>query len=382
MSDRFEQNASKPAGEKAIYAKKFIVTADQPNIIRLVNSIGFVKFWEAWIVPDEGGKALPFIMGVEDFDGNRSWNILMEIVGDPLNWFKGGILNSIRGEDGKKKYIWEDRAPNAFLIAKWNGDISQASGSWEPRKQYAFNCIPRTLEVDKQTGRSFNWTIENKKTQILSIGQTVFDYLKGIRENYGDTDTFDINIKKTGSGQFNTKYEVYKAEKTTFPIAEVGYLTDAEKAYDTWDLLKECAPTSDDIIFDKLGKQIKVISEAMGIDFIGKLQASVGNRPQVEVSSTNSRLDEDKSISPLDDSAVPSAPAQQVAPVRAARTVAPAPSSEPVKMLPCPHCQKDTPENATECPHCHGIIAGPCSACQKVSHLSLTSCPGCGASFL
>lgn len=374
MFDLNEDNRSKTTFVKKVK----IEGGGVPNILRLVDYEKPVTFFESWIICDDGEKR-PFILGQVDSKGASKWNVLLEIVGDPLKWYQGGILHSRKADDGSQDFVWSRKAPEVFNMVKYNDDLTEASGGWAPKQMKAWECITRGTEKGED-GVEYNYCVKNNKMQILAISSFLAKDLKVLEENSGNPDEFDINIVKTGSGKTGTRYTIAKIEKTKSPLVVVGGLTDAEKAYARVDKDAAFAPTSAADILKYLEKKITKVSEAMGIDFIGKLYAETGTQASAPVSAPASK----QSAPDSDDANIPFTQSGKPLPTRVAAQ--PQQPAQPqvtldVKMIPCMHCGQDIPETAQECPHCKNIVAGPCSACGVVSSLTLTECPNCHVSF-
>lgn len=64
----------------------------------------------------------------------------------------------------------------------------------------------------------YNWIVWNRelnKPQIYNAGISVFTQLADIYEDWGEPDSYDITIKRTGSGQFDTEYSVTPVKTST-----------------------------------------------------------------------------------------------------------------------------------------------------------------------
>jgi hypothetical protein len=384
-------------GVRKAFAKKYKVLGPSvPNIGRILDYGNPMTYFEAWIICDDGEKR-PFIFGTYNTKKETQFNILMEIVGDPLRFFQGGILHSTKGED-EKNYTWKDKAPQVFNMVKWNDDLTGDSGSWEPKPFKAWNFIARGNETGED-GVSFNWCIKNNKTQVLSISSHIAKNLVILQENSGNPNDYDINIVKTGAGRTGTKYSIAKPEKVMFPLVVVGDLSAAEQAYVKVNLDTEFVPTSHMDILTHLERKITAISEAMGIDFIGRLYAETGKGPSAKLTSTPSRLVTADAALPTptappvtpvaqaaatpdtDDSAIPTTSGTTLPHRAIATEVTPVSPAASVSTVLCVHCKKDIPDNVKDCPFCNQVVMGPCSSCGFVSSLSLSACPNCKASF-
>lgn len=63
----------------------------------------------------------------------------------------------------------------------------------------------------------YNWVVWNrdlKKAQVYSAGVSVFKQLAELYDEWGEPTEFDITIKRTGSGQYDTEYNVNPVPKS------------------------------------------------------------------------------------------------------------------------------------------------------------------------
>ena len=365
MGDRFHANVdSREEGGKRLgfQGKRVNVESNKPALMRIVDPNNFVKIYESWIVCDDD-IARPFIFGTESAEGT-DYNVLMEIVGDPERWFKGGIFESIKGTDGKQKFIWEERAPEAFMIAKGDG-----KNGFKPKKRFVFNAIPRFGEMNENNDY-VEYSKENKATQALNIPQTAFNALSTVKDNHGDLDTYDVVLRKTGTTFMDTKYAFERADKNAFPKTVIGGLSAEEQAYAVIDLAKEFAPTSNEDIYEYLKGKIAAMDASAGTDYLAKLQKSVGAPATV---STRSAAPAPVSA-PVAQPAAASAPARSAtpAPARAAAPAAPAAGHV------CHLCKTPVKDDDMNCPKCGNQTGVPCIDCGTIFSIYDTICPHCG----
>ena len=85
----------------------------------------------------------------------------------------------------------------------------------------------------------YNWVVVNRDAgtaHVYQSGSSVFNQISELVDDWGDPREFDITIKRTGSGQTDTKYTVNAVppKMTTEPSEE-----DLSKA-DSIDLIKAC----------------------------------------------------------------------------------------------------------------------------------------------
>jgi len=78
-------------------------------------------------------------------------------------------------------------------------------------------------EGDKPRYAWIMWNRELKKPQIFGAGVSIYGQIADLVEDWGDPTTFDITIKRTGSGQTDTEYSVV-------PVKQSNDLTEAEQA--------------------------------------------------------------------------------------------------------------------------------------------------------
>lgn len=95
---------------------------------------------------------------------------------------------------------------------------------------------PAVTTFDGQKLR-YNWVVWNrdlKRPQVYGAGVSVFSQLAELVEEWGEPTDFDITIKRTGSGQFDTNYSVT-------PVRTSDDLTkDEQEAVKEIDLLELC----------------------------------------------------------------------------------------------------------------------------------------------
>lgn len=388
MEDRFHSNVTTGEGQgNSLGPKcKFVpITSNIPNIMRIVDPEGFAKYYESWIVCDDGTKR-PFIVGLDHAKEGKSYNALMEIIGDADRWCKGGILESIKDSvTGKQKFIWESKAPEIFLKVRYNGDPTGNEGSWKPKPQYVFNVIARAGEQNSETGAYEFYSQLNKKTQVLKSGQMLFNALVTVADNNGELDTYDVNVYKTGSGKTDTQYTAYKAEKSKYPLTVVGGLSQEEQSYECWDFAKEFAPTSAADILNYLEKSIAEADRVLGKNIISKLYSEAGKTqdptiaPSVQTQQAQTQV---RSVAPAQASVAATVTAQ--APVR---SVAPARVIETAPVVPqstgysCHNCQTAITSDTEYCPSCSTQVGGPCQQCGKIFSIYDSKCPHCGKDY-
>ena len=372
MGDRFHANVdSREEGGKRLgfQGKRVNVESNKPALMRIVDPNNFVKIYESWIMCDDD-IARPFIFGTESAEGT-DFNILMEIVGDPERWFKGGIFESIKDQTTQKqKFIWEDRAPEAFMIAKGDG-----KNGFKPKKRFVFNAIPRFGEMNENNDY-IEYSKENKATQALIIPQTAFNALSTVKDNHGDLDTYDVVLRKTGTTFTDTKYAFERADKNAFPKTVIGGLSAEEQAYATVDLAKEFAPTSNEDIYEFLKGKIAAIDASAGTDYLARLQKSVGASATVSTRTAAPAPSVGRTApapQPAAAAAPSATPARSAAPARAA-----APAAPVVAGHVCHLCKTPVKDDDMNCPQCGNQVGVPCIDCGAIFSIYDTICPHCG----
>ena len=373
MGNRLQSNVDDREGGSGFSGPNYkqVVLNQGNSLMRIVDPESFVRFYEVWPIGDDG-KPHRFTVAIEFARGEeieRDFNILCEMAGDPYprQWFKGGLFESIKDPvTNGQKFVWEERAPEAFLIMKGND-----KNSFKPKLKFAWNCIPRFGEMDENNDYHM-YCEENKKTQVLVAGQMVLNELSKISQNNGELDTYDVVINRTGEGR-DTKYTVNKAEKDKFAKTVIGGLSADEKAYERWDLVEELKVSSPQEIYDALKETIAKIDASAGTDYLARLQRQIGNTETVST----------RTAAPV--AATPAATPAQPAPV-AQRAVAPAPVTQRA-VAPaatkhvCNSCKTPVADDAENCPKCGTMVGGPCQECGKVFSIYDTVCPHCGKEY-
>jgi RNA polymerase subunit RPABC4/transcription elongation factor Spt4 len=406
-NDKSQENT----GSKKDDPMLFKIQGDKANICRIVNSDKYVKYLESWIMCDDNIKR-PFIVGMEYYDEALGktvweWSPLRDILGDPLNFYRGGLLETVKGPNGKQS-VWED-TPEVYNILFFNNDpVNKKQGSWEAKKKFAMEVLPRgtACDVDKETGEAFNWAVDNKHFKVLECGPMLFDSIATLRSTYGDVSDYDINCVRTGTDLTNTKYSAAKVDPTTSTriasICKVGALTEEEKAYTHPDLVKRYAVASADYILEHLDNTLINLDTLTGRSDhlkISKQQTPSSSRAsapaaaktpaQASAPVTAAQVPNAAPVEPVstkidafDDSGIPDSPAK-AAPVaqtgRVGRLAAKA--AAPAKTVVCGYCQATIDANAQVCPSCNGANLVPCDDCGKPFSQWETTCPYCGKTY-
>lgn len=353
MSDKMSKYASE-IGEfdapKGDYAKQITIQKDTPNPIRLVDTPnGVERYYISWIICDDDKKR-PFILE-NDLEGK---SVLMKILGEKDNFYKGGILESVKDETTNKgKLVWESKDPELLLRIAYNNDPSGQDGSWKPKEEYMFNAIQRNPDRDEQGTLSF-WCKENKHTKLLKMGIMAYKSLQDVRINDGELSEYDINYLKKGAG-YSTKHNILKAGAAV-PNVVIGSLTEEEKVYIRYDLTKEAALTSSSDILRLLRNTIARIDTISGTNWISILEKSAGQEPALAPQTETSTV-------------------KQTVPTRVStRKVA-----EQTEL--CGYCKKSIPLNQEICPECKNVLQEPCTKCGVLFSVFADTCPSCGQTY-
>lgn len=394
-ASRWDNDGSKEGGGRQADPSLYTIVADKPNICRLVNASGYIKTWESWIVGDDN-KKLPYVIGREYFDEKtgmvvKEWSPLLKIIGNPETYYRGGLLETIKGDDGGKKAVWE-KDPEVFNIIFKNNDLMTDQGSWQAKKTYYWELIPRgnSCDMDKETGELFNWAVDNKHTKYVKAGQQVFDAINALRAVNGDPSGYDISLTKTGQGRNNTKYGALKPDtqqnERLRAIVKQGALSSEEKAYARVNLMELTKVTDADTIITRLSNTIRRLDELTGSNFYETLTAMLPNRPAAStqtfrtsaVNSTPPAQPKAAAHEDFDDSAVPTGEPEAPAEPTVGRRRMKAASTDTVV---CGKCKTTIDANVEVCPSCGEQNLTPCDACGKKFSQFKTKCPHCGQDY-
>jgi len=332
------------------------IQKEVPNPIRLVDTPnGVERYYVSWIICDDDKKR-PFILE-NDFEGK---SILLKLLGDKENFYKGGILESVKDPvTNKGKYVWEDKDPELLLRVAYNNDPTGDAGSWKPREEYIFNAIQRNPDKD-ESGTLYFWCKENKQTKLLKMGVMAYKNLQDVRLNDGELSEYDINYLKKGTG-YGTKHNILKAGANV-PNVVIGPLTEDEKSYTRNDLQKEAKLTSSSDILKYLRNTISRIDTIKGTNWIMQLESLARQQEgQVEVQQPAPQV---------------AVPPQAATPSRVASRVA-----APVAKEICGYCKKEIPMNSVTCPACNNVLQEPCAKCGTLFSVFETICPSCKTEY-
>lgn len=413
------------------------ISINPSAVVRIVAPESVVKCWRMWPLCDDGKKR-PYIIA-NDFEGD---SLLAKMLGDylPYKYFKGGILESERDElSGQKRYIYEQQDPELFFRLCYNDDKSSNNGSWRPTRDFIFNAIDRKVENEGDYMGQF-WCVVHKHTKLLRMPITGFEKLKTLIEQHGRLDEYDIFYEKTGRSR-NTNHNLTKAGEKN-QLAYFGFLTEEEKAYERYDLKKECALSSATYALKYLSPQIERISSILGIDYISQFEVQSKQEKELWGVSDEENAQELSQLDPnvthtqyipgrIPQSSIPESVPQVAQAAQVTQVpVSPAPqpvvqppvqpfvqssvqaqvdstplpqntematpqqlpvrgrvpivSAEPtVPVITCPYCQAKVPDNIEVCSNCNNRLMEPCQKCQTMFSILATKCPNekCGAVY-
>ena len=337
------------------------------NLVRIIDPENDISFWESWITCSSDGVKRSFIV-YNSFEGA---SILGKIIGDVKFFFKGGILETKKGESGHAEYKWNSSIdPEIIDIVRNNGDKINDNSGWKPKQKFIFNTIDR-----RDT-----WCKDNKKTKILRIGRSLGEELVLIEESNGPVDQYDINIIRSGQGMRGTTYKPTVPgafAKDKFPNIVFGPISEEERAYAMQDLKKITGLKSATSVLKYLREHIIRVGKVMGQDFIPALEAQA--EAELEVWNTN----KDASVTPIEksfgdsaanDSAVPFTDTKKEESSRAPKA--------DVKQEACYKCSALNPVDAEKCSSCQTLLLQACDTCHKMVSVTATECPECKSKFI
>ena len=380
------------------YAKEVKVLSGTSNVIRFIDGgESFLTYEISWIPYEDetDGKIGPFIVR----NGIEGSSILGEMLGQG-KYFKGGYLESVKGNIGKV-FIHQSKDPELFkaMTEYWN-PAYQGTGSCKPREEFMFNVISRNPDIID--GVPINWCAKEKHTKILRLGKPALASLSIVENNDGSVSEYDINYSKQGTGK-NTVHQMMKAGVNVTYVVP-GLLTEEEMKYTRYPLADIVKLSSAFAILKHIPTKIKRMDSVMGTNFYARFekQAEIENIEWEKVkaqSPANAVMQ-----NPFDDSAVPPAGSDMVAPSIVAPTSAPAtvvtpatPVSGPVPSrrvkasadasttvvatTECFACKKQIPQGSIICPECKTTLLEPCPECQNLFGVNEKECPVCHTVF-
>jgi ribosomal protein L40E len=390
MSDNFDAYSTPPKSENSRqYVKHSMLKPERedhfPNVLRIVDGPECQRYYVAWILCDDAVKR-PFIVKNE----HEGAGILNEIIGDRDNYYRGGILETIKDDNGQKSYKWNSlEDPEIMDYVRFNNDRATGDKGWSTKVSYIMNDIDRCDEVitDEKTKQKkvINYCKENKHTKALDVGQQIFDAIKKVRKMQGPLHDYDIVIERSGSGLTDTKYTAQKPGPVDIPGLVFGPLTEEELAYEKWDLIKITKLTDANYILKNLRDKISRIGKVMGIDFIAKLERQAAIEKELWGKTAESEVAEseyDSSFNPSDfDKNIPIDVVDVRQPVQEERVPESRIPESQEEMEACPKCQALNPKSTMKCPKCSWTLLAPCGVCKTVFSTMSDTCPGCGAKY-
>lgn len=373
QQDRFADETNRinddSGGEKE-YPAEIKTPSGTSNVLRLLDgSQSFRKYSISWCLCDDD-QIRPFIVENE----TQGKGVLARMLGDADNFFKGGYLESRKGQFGKA-YVHQQKDPELFkrITEYWNPGYN-GTGTARPKKEYVFNAIHRNPEtVD---GRTFNWCAENKHTKLIRLGQRAMKSLKMVRDNSGEFTVYDIVFSKQGSGA-DTIFGFMKGDIGT-QYNVVGPLTEAELQYERYDLDYITSLASAGYVLKNLRNSIERISAVMSVGWVAELEKQQAIEQAAYEAAKNGQVDQQvPPIVTTPPAASMAAPAAPAAFVRQPAVRVASPHVEGIPLQPCGHCQQPIPEGSITCPRCAGVLLSDCDICHKPFSVFSTKCPFC-----
>jgi len=393
-------------GEKT-YPTEIKTPSNTSNVLRLLDgSNSFRKYWISWFICDDD-QIRPFIIENE----HQGKGVLARMLGDSDNYYKGGYLESKKGQFGKI-HIHQQKDPELFkrMTEYWNPSYN-GTGTSRPKKEFVYNALHRNPEtVDSKI---IVWCRENQHTKLIRFGQKAFKALKIVRDNCGDFDAYDIVYSKQGTGS-DTVFSVMKGDIGTQHNV-VGPLSDEEKAYERYDLDFITALASANYVLKNLRNQIERISNVVGISFLDELEKQLTIENAEYEAAKNAQAGQSTRVDQIVATTItaaqppvqPSVPEQesaiaaphtvstQIVPPSVQASVASGalPQRQPISaavaeqpivtqdQVPCGHCRQLILADSKVCPKCNGLLLSDCDTCHKPFSVFATTCPHCGQSY-
>lgn len=358
------------------YAKEVKITPGSSNVLRFLDGQdSFQKYYISWILCDDE-KIRPFIVENE-FEGR---SILSRMFGDRNSYYRGGYLESLKGQFGKVS-TYQAKDPELFkqMTEYWNPSYN-GPGTSRPKMEVLFNVIYRNPEtIDNDT---IVWCEKNKHTKIIRLGQKALAALQGVVDNDGDVNGFDINYTKQGSGTST----VHLMQKAGVNVAHVvaGALKDEEKVFTRYDYLEIIKLSSAFYCLKHIPIKLKRMDAVMGTNFLAEFEKQAATEQDLwnskkEVASTNLP----NSPTPTPQQSIPVAPAElfndanvPLNTTATGRRVAVSTEEEN-----CIFCEQPIPRGSEVCPKCNQKLLEPCSVCNNLISVKAEICPFCQAKY-
>jgi len=374
----YDENAD---GEKN-YPEEVKTASGTSNVIRVADgSNSFKQYYISWMLCDDE-QIRPFIIENE----TEGKSILAKMLGDSTQFYRGGYLESKKGQFGKVN-VHQAKDPELFkrLTEYWNPAYN-GTGSARPSMEFVYNVLHRNPNVDDK-GILTNWCAVNKHTKLMRFKQRAFKSLKVVRDNCGEFTNYDIVFSKQGSGS-DTFFSAMKADVMT-QHNQVGDLTAEEVGYERYDLAFVTRLASANYILTNLRGTVTRIDAVMGTSYLAELikqkeyedkmyeqnKSGEANTPPTNQvpPSTGAQPSVQPSVQQPASSRIPvSQDAVKVA-TRVPVTNAP--------MIECGHCHQQIPDGLSVCPKCAGALMAPCDTCQKPFSVFVTKCPHCNQEY-
>jgi hypothetical protein len=323
-------------------------------VIRCMN---YQRLRQHWVICDDG-KPRPFICGRVSEDYYSLIETLVEpLIGDgTFDYVVDTSVQVAQGQRQRKKRQYKFRHLDPSLFAEILGEMTTNGNSWRAKDVFLFNVIDRNN----------SWCTQYRHTLVLcknekgmGIGPTLYQDIVQARKVYQtNLQELDLAITRSGSGR-ETKYSVTLGPNLDARRA----LTEEEKVYGGYDLLKMSEPSSEEWIIKNLGAKmmhvIRFVETHQNILPVAKAQewmafyAQVKGRiqalnPVVVAGDASAGALSQPAIPPVAPSQMavqpPPAPAQATAPVPPVQSVPVAPvAPPPVQVAPPPPVQAAPP---------------------------------------
>jgi len=403
------------------YAVEIKTKSGSSNTFRILDgSESYRKYFISWILCDDD-SIKPFIVE-NDSEGK---GVLARIFGDQNNYYRGGYLESKKGQFGKVS-IHQAKDPELFkrVTEYWN-PAYDGTGTARPKREYIYNALHRDPElIDNQM---LIWCDVNRHTKVMRLGAKAFKSLAVVYENDGEFWDYDIIFTKKGTGS-ETTTTMLKAGKNTIHH-KVGPLTEAEKKYERYDLDDIVRLPTAYYVLKNLRNTIERIDAVMGTSFILELdeQAKIEQEEYEKrqaVANQNNHTNVPNTVvppagNPFNDSAIPFSqnqapipnqiPNQAPIPNQAIQSQHQAsqrvsvqettinipnqqnqisPDQQPMNRVPantamttCGYCNSEIPAGLVNCPKCNGILMTECDVCHNNFSAFANICPYCNTQY-
>ncbi|HRZ18527.1 MAG TPA: zinc ribbon domain-containing protein [Methanofastidiosum sp.] len=373
-------------GGERDYAKEVKITSGTSNVLRFLDGQdSFMWYYISWIPSDDDEVIRPYIIENE-FEG---LSILGRLLGDRNNYFRGGYLESKKGQFGKvNTYQTKDPELYKVMTEYWNPAYS-GTGSCRPKLEFIFNVLHRNPEVVNNA--TVQWCSVEKHTKIIRMGQRALKVLKSVVDNDGDTSEYDINYTKQGTGT-DTMPTMQKAG-VNVTNAVPGPLSEIERSFERYDLKDIIKLTSAYYCLKHIPNKIKRIDHVMGTNFFAEFEKQA--KVEQELWERNKNASQTQYASQA-------VAAAAIAATNAEAPAAPAASADSpfnddkipfdkgsvdsrvplaTNMISCPKCGEQVPEGTVKCPKCQEQLMMQCDVCKNMIPVNASTCTICGAQY-